>query len=428
MDEKIFNILMGGGIHDEEQFQLLELTKQLEELKKDNDSKNEIINNLVLTQNQQKEEIENLKTELKKPRKRPPAKSLESYDLVNLNKFLKTEDYKLINPEIYEYDEEITAFDRNSKLDNYFRDYQKQFILDWSLSVQELVILYYGVGSGKTMIAVNCAEQFATINNDSHIYFLVPASLVLPTIKEMYMRGIDPTRKTKNGDYVYYFLSYQQLLRSNFDFKENSLLILDEAHNLRNLKTKQIFEKISARKTKPLENYSLVGNKLAEKMIKASSKFLRSIFMTGTLFVNTPGDIETIISIGYKKAPMLDFDKEKYAIIHTDPAQFKLYYDGLISFYRIPSDAPQFPKKIFNFIPIISESYNYKRGEDPYFMNSRTDSSEDKVKWIINFLKEHKNEKTLIYSQFIDRSINKLTTILNKLGIKYGVINGSYNT
>ena len=83
-----------------------------------------------------------------------------------------------------------------------------------------MTILYYGVGSGKTMIAVNCAEQYQEMTKNAHIYFLTPASLVLGTIKEMYDRGIDASRKNENGEFIYYFVSYQQLLRSNFDFKE----------------------------------------------------------------------------------------------------------------------------------------------------------------------------------------------------------------
>ena len=69
---------------------------------------------------------------------------------------------------------------------------------------------------------------------------------------------------------------------------------------------------MSARKYEETENFSLVGNKLASKLILSSSKFLRSIFMSGTLFVNSPSDLETIISIGYKKFPLLNKDKEKY--------------------------------------------------------------------------------------------------------------------
>ena len=111
--------------------------------------------------------------------------------------------------------------------------------------------------------------------------------------------------------------------------------------------------------------------------------------MTGTLFVNSSEDLETIISIGYKKAPMLNFDKDEYFKIQSsfDQKSFHLYYDGLISFYRIPSDAVQFPKKIFHLVPIEYEVESYGRNEDPYYINSRTDSAENKIDWVINFIK-----------------------------------------
>jgi hypothetical protein len=151
--------------------------------------------------------------------------------------------------------------------------------------------------------------------------------------------------------------------------------------------------------------------------------------MTGTLFVNSSEDLETIISIGYKKAPMLNFDKDEYFTIQSsfDQKSFHLYYDGLISFYRIPSDAVQFPKKIFHLVPIEYEVEKYGRNEDPYYINSRTDSAENKIDWVINFIKNHRNEKTLIYTQFITRSANVLMRQLDKLNIPYGVINGAYN-
>ena len=139
--------------------------------------------------------------------------------------------------------------------------------------------------------------------------------MVLNTISEMYKHGINPDMRYPDGSPMYYFVSYQQLLRSSFDFKDNSLIILDECHNLRNLKTESIFDKVSARKYEAAENFSLVGNKLATKLILSSSKFLRSIFMSGTLFINNPMDLETIISIGYKKFPLLNKDIEKYQII-----------------------------------------------------------------------------------------------------------------
>ena len=336
-------------------------------------------------------------------------KDIEKYDIFNFHKFLRTEDGKILSsqPELYEYTPNITAFDKNLKKNpNYYRDYQKRFIEDWSLSVQELVILYYGVGSGKTMIAVNCAEQFTEITPNSSVYFLTPASLVLGTIKEMYDRGIDPARKDQNGNYIYNFVSYQQLLGSTLNFKQNSLLIIDEAHNLRNFVSKPLFEKESARKYKATGNYSLVGNKVAQALLTSEVSFVRTIMMTGTLLVNSSRDLEALMSIGYKKMPLLNLEETNYNIMMSDEKSFKIYYEGLLSFYRIAQNYPTMPKKNYIIQPILDKTLYMLSGkeamyEDPYYMNTRNQSLNEKVKFIIDLILEKPNEKFLIYSQFL---------------------------
>ena len=394
----------------------------------------------------QKEENAKLAEELGnvKEKRTRNLKNIEDYDIDNFRKFLRTADAKAIfgeegeekketyiNPQYYAYDEENTAFDRLKRNKKFF-DYQQQFIEDWTVSSQELVILYYGVGSGKTTIAINCAEQFQALNNDAHVYILTPASLVLGTIKECYDRGIDPTRKNNKGEYIYYFVSYQQLLNSKFDFKDNSLLIIDEAHNLRNIQAKEISEKESARKYVKTGNYSLVGNVLATKLIHSSSKFLRSIFMTGTLFVNSEKDIEALISIGYKKQPMLDIDEIKYdSIMHSDK-EFKIYYEGLISFYRLSENDVRFPKKKYHFENIPSDEVILLTGRDlkefdSYFRTTRTQATQEKFEWINKFMKTQKGKRTLIYSQFLTKKIKPLEQYLNILGFKVGIISGELN-
>ena len=420
--------------------------------------------------------LEDNETGAKRKRK---VKSFDAYDILNLNKFLRTQDEVFLNPEVYEYDEDKTAFDKFLKKNpNYYREYQKKFIEDWSVSSQECVILYYGVGSGKTMIAVNCAEQFAVLNPNSSVYFLVPASLVFGTIKEMYRRGIDPNRKNDNGDYIYYFVSYQQFLNTDLVFQPNSLLIVDEIHNLRNFYTQEITEKMSSRKWKKTENFSLVGTKLGITLLQNENKFLRSIFMTGTLFVNSQYDLEPIISIGYKKTPLYKHKIDELKTLILDPQSFKQYYQGLISYYKISEDNKEFPstKYQFEIVPynpteayeltpykakqmlkkmkdenledddiVINNEYTYKQlkegimnndfedllnklpEKDAYLMNSRNQSIVAKGKWIINFLKKHKKEKTIIYSQFKGYTLEPLYKIINKdfKELKYGVIDGS---
>jgi hypothetical protein len=368
-------------------------------------------------------------------------KDIEVFNLLNLFRFFNKYDEGLlyhpdeekrkkdeegnfiIDKALYEYDPLFSAFDKN--IDNY-RLHQQRFIKDWSVSAQELVIMYYGVGTGKTLIAITAAEEYVRLNTNSYVYFVMPSSLVLNTILEMFKFGIDPTIKDDEGNNIYNFISYAQLLRTKYDFRDNSLLIVDEIHNLRNLYTQEISIKVSARKWKPSGNYSLVGSVLAEQLLDNSHNFIRKIFMTGTLFVNSSRDLEPIIAIGYNKRPLLKLDKDEYMTIMTNEEAFKEYYEGLVSFYRISGDEKKkMPTAEYHF-PIIDmpsiHSKSFKK--DPYFINTRTLGIEEKIEWIINFLKNHKNEKTLIYTQFLDRSLRPLTKTLEYMNIDYAVISG----
>jgi len=407
MFEKLKKIIFGGGNLDDENKELL-----------DSLSKDELINLLK----KEREEKEIYKKKLEKI-KNKDSKTIDEYTESNLKNWINwaiSKDKEHLNPEVLQYDEHFTSFDKTIINDTgiKYRVYQKKFIEDWTISTTELVILYYGVGSGKTIISLNCAEQFLGLNPESFVYFVIPASLVLNTIKSMYAIGIDPRRKNKDGEYVYKFISYQQLQRSKINIKPRSLLIIDEAHNLRNFQTKEVKDKISARKWKKTDNYSLVGNKVAELLLKNKNTFLRSIFLTGTLLCNSPDDIEALIAIGYKRSPLIQKDRVELEIIQSEKNSFDKYYGGLVSFFRLSDKDPLFPKKKYKFIGIKSPKGEYEKKDDSFFYLSRNDGMAEKVKWIIKFLSKKKNEKTLIYAEFINRSIQILMRELKKKDIE----------
>ena len=350
--------------------------------------------------------------------------SIEHHDILNFHKYLKTNDGKWLStqPELYAYDPSQTSFDKN-KTSLY--SYQKKFIEDWAVSAQELVILYYGVGSGKTMVAVHCAEQYQEIVKDAHVYFIVPASLVIGTITEMYSKGIDAKRKNSKGEYIYYFISYQQIVNSDFEFKENSLLIIDEAHNMRNIVSTELSSVANSARWPETGDFSLVGNKLAQKLIMNKHKIVRTIMMTGTLFVNDISDIDALISIGYKKPPLLELDKTTLEYINNaNDKLFKIYYEGLIAFYRLSETDIRFPKKNFDIIDIPSEDVRLESGEDHYYQTSRTQGTEEKMKWLFKFLEEKREERTLIYSQFKSSKIKPILKKLLESGFRVGYISG----
>ena len=440
----ILKLLLGGGKYETEHDKFMQHFKRLRGGGKLEDALEEIAKLKAIIQ-QQANDISELKA------KRTTRRGFQAISQTNLKKEFKTGWYKenlLIHPELYNYhfNPEESSFDKinSGKVKNVsykkkddgtmeksistlsFRNYQKEFIESWSVSSQEAVILYYGVGSGKTLIATNCAEQFTELNPKHHVYLLTPASLVLGMMEGMYKAGIDPTRQYEDGSYVYYFISYQQMIRSDMNFKPDSLLIVDEVHNLRNFFTKGINEKVSARKWVETGDYSLLGNVLARKLMLSENKFLRSIFMTGTLFVNSPADLEAIIALGYKKRPLLNFNADSWERLQS-PAyddEFRIYYQGLISFYRIPSTSKEFPKKNFHFIPIVAVPEEGETEQDNFFVDSRNAFNGAKNEWVLDFLKEHRGERTLIYTQFVNRGIMPLLEQLDNLKIKYRVISG----
>jgi len=434
LQDELFNTLSGGNTASQDEIikNLQELLKQkdqeIERFKKDNQR----LENLVDAVKEEKTKVSRRK------------KDIETYTDLNIFRFFKTEDGKVFNPDPkkrkesetellpYEYDENETAFERNlrTKKINY-RDYQKDFIQNWSVSEQKLVILYYGVGSGKTLIALNCAEQFTELNDLSRVYLLLPASLVLGTIQSFFRFGIDPTRKNKDGQYIYNFISYQQLLISQVDFGYKSLLIIDEAHNLRNIKYQEIKEKESARKWVSTGNFTLLGNKVSQILMEQSSNFLRTIMMTGTLLVNSPDDLEALISIGNNKPPLLEKNRKEYDLMLDDEKLFKNYYQGLISYYKIPfNKEPKMPKTNFQLIPIISQSameklsIPYGPQADMFFLRNRNEGMGEKIKYTIDYIKKNPNKKILIYAQYVDLAVKHLKEALEKENIKFGYITG----
>ena len=403
-------------------------------------TKNDIINHL---KGGAKDDEENDEEELNKEQDITKGKAINAYTVINILTFLKSEKGlyyqgkkqnemgELVNKKLFEYDPFETAFEKN--YDKY-RDYQKNIIEHWSMSYQELLILYYGVGTGKTIVATTCAEEFSRLNPDSSIYFLLPASLVFNTISLMFHYGIDPTIKFKNGDkkgqYIYNFTSYQQMIRTQFDFTDNSLLIIDEIHNLRNLTTER-FKVKQGIKWADSGQLKLVGNVLSKYLLLNSKKVIKKIFMTGTLFVNGPEDLESIISLGYNKFPYLNYNKEKYDSIMENDEAFKNYYQGLIAFYRIKGENLKLmPSVKYHFISINTKDNAAllpKPENDKFLIETRTFGSKEKIEWVIKFLLEHSKEKTLLYVQFLDRQIIPLENLLKKNKIDYGIITGILN-
>lgn len=126
------------------------------------------------------------------------------------------------------------------------------------------VIVYHGLGSGKTLTSIDVASK---LNEQSLV--IVPASLISNYRKEI--------SKYKGNAKKFKVISYEGSLKMNINV-DNKVLIIDEAHRLRNQYRKN-----------------------AKKIMEASKNALKIVLLTGTPLVNRPSDISPLVNMIAKK-------------------------------------------------------------------------------------------------------------------------------
>ena len=438
--EHIKPYIVGGGDADDENRMLIEeLKKQLAEkdkilaenekkindLKKENETQklsNQQIATLLLKQEQQYRHLQ--------ARKERKQKSLDTYNALSIKRRYTLKDEKLTNPALTNQNE-FTAFDRinnnDTEYNTYnitFKNYQKKFIDTFTQNTNPLTILHYGVGTGKTLIAVCCAQEYITLQgiDNAYVYIITPPSLILNTMTEMMNVGIPFDLKNSKGEYVFHYISFNQLLLSKLQFKKNSFLIIDEVHNLRNFKTRNNTEKLSARKRKRGENFSMTGNKTAIKIILEANKeqaIKKTLFMTGTLMINGVDDLDSIMALGYMKPPLLkNFEDKWYNIVGPPYTPLKLdekkydqsytqlnqYFSGIISTYFVSADDPQYPTVKYKFT-YVNKDNTKDITTDIYESVIKNLNTRAKIKRKENFIKDLRNT-TRGNIDYIKRKIN----------------------
>lgn len=431
--EHVKPYILGGGDADDENTrmidelkkQLAEKDKKINELQKINESQkmtNQQIADLLLKQEQQYRHLQ--------ARKERKQKSLDTYNALSINRRYKVKNDELLTNPALKNQNEFTAFDRINNNDveynTYnikFKSYQKNFIDMFTQNTNPLTILHYGVGTGKTFIAVCSAQEYINLQgiDNAYVYFVTPPSLVLNTMSDMMKLGIPFDLKNSNDEYVFHYISFNQLLLSKLQFKKNSLLIIDEVHNLRNFKTQNNTEKLSARKRKRGENFRMTGNKTAIKIILEANKeqaIKKTLFMTGTLMINSVDDLDSIMALGYMKPPLLkNFEDKWYDIVGPPYTPLKLdetkydqsytqlnkYFSGVISTYFAPADDPQYPTVKYKFV-YVNKTNTQDITEDIYKSILKNFNTRVNIKMKENFIKETK-KTTRQYHESIKRRL-----------------------
>ena len=324
----------------------------------------------------------------------------------------------------------------------------QQGVLD-QLSESELksLLMYHGLGSGKTLSAI-------TATSDTPTDFVVPASLRENAKKELQKF----TKKHKSN-----VRSYEHYRKHGPTDKATSL-VLDEAHKISNPDTQAAKALLASAKkysTKllltgsPIKNHPydlmpLLGVLNPAEKIPSREKFNEAFIKTeqvdpgfwAKLKGATPGEVETIKNkdkfqemwkgkVNYYQGSNDDYPDvtEKNVSVVMSPIQQKLYK-------KTTEDIPYSVRvKMEKGIPL---SKSEKAHINSYFSASRqisnsvrnygeqdsTPKIDKMVKDIQKTLKKHPTGKTVTYSNYLNSGVNEIATELEKKGIPYGVFNG----
>jgi len=297
--------------------------------------------------------------------------------------------------------------------------HQKRFIESYLYSNLRSAIIFHGVGTGKTFTAVATTKAYLQIYPENKVILICPPALLFNFIDSMIKYGLNPQDKR------FSYFSYTTFTTKKIDTK-NSLLIIDEAHNLRT----QIEYLEHEGKTIP------TTGKRPFLTIEKAKDCHKSILLTATPFINTPYDIENLLAIGEGRMP---YNKDIFGNLISDNKGRYDYFKYRISKFMNPSGDKNFPEKKEKYISfVVDESSEEARKikaiatkENPAYVYSRLDSFvNDKIYFIVNEMnkQENKNKKFVIYSNYI-AGVDKIIEILNENDInKISVISGKINT
>ena len=287
------------------------------------------------------------------------------------------------------------------------------------------VIVVHSVGTGKTLTAISTAQ--CLLNNDivKNIIVITPTSLQQNFINQMMMYGIESEDVSNN--YTFYTIQgiVNAIENNSVVSPSKSLIIIDEAHNLRKINSSRF-----------------------DIIFKYSKKASKIMLLTATPLINYKYDIINLISLANANKPItIDYFNN---MINTDnDKELHKYINDVFSFYIKDknNDDPNFPssKIIEIFLPMnelyhkiylnvekgqVSKIPDFKGKNIHVFYNGLRrasniiDKKSPKVNWIIKKIKLEKKAKFVIFSHFINMGIKPIMDWLDNHNIDYGHVTG----
>lgn len=289
------------------------------------------------------------------------------------------------------------------------------------------IIAIHDVGTGKTLTAVTAGQCFLNESPTHKVIVVTPVSLQKNFIQTLEKYGVSAEDKKRFKFYTIqgFYSAYKNKLVKDED---ESMLILDEAHNIRTNQGE--FDGLDA----PIQNKEV--GVYAKALIELGKNVKRALLLTATPMVNLPADMINLIAIvnGEKEITSKEFYK----------LDFKKWLMKKVSIY-VPSPEffkDKFPRTTYHDVFLTMPPHYYKEymrveilptlKELPFYnglrqvSNSLDGQNSPKVEWIMKHIsKSRKNHKFVVFSHYLKSGLELVMKKLKDADIPFLYINGS---
>jgi hypothetical protein len=262
----------------------------------------------------------------------------------------------------------------NKKTGDELRKYQ-EFLgkyLDYNSPFHDILI-YHGLGSGKTRTALHVASLIYNASMDVNIFILLKATLKESTWVKEIERWLHPDEKEHMKANIY-FISYDapnadkmflDIVKS-VDAAKKSMYIIDEAHNFIN----NVYTNMSSKQGR--RALTIYEHIIQDKKDNSDT---RTILISGSPAINIPFELALTFNLlrpdifpkSESQFNQMYVSTDAYPVINPDNKNnFQRRIIGLVSHY-IGSTPELYAKKIVNYVDVQMSDYQaliYKHYEE----------------------------------------------------------------
>jgi Helicase conserved C-terminal domain len=224
--------------------------------------------------------------------------------------------------------------------------YHQKVVLDFVMAYSNLrgLLIYHQLGSGKTILAITVCEMLQKRFPKYKKIFLVQRSLrenVISNMQKINVDCHDYTFISSNANNL-----MEQINRKFFDL-ENTILVVDEAHNL--------------------FNAILNGSKNAIDLYRKvmDTRQIKIFFLSGTVIINDPAELGVCFNMlnGYFRQNLTLFP-EYYDTFHDyfiktndNDDKFLARVYGLVSYHSSKKEMPEQKPLVVKYVPMTKYQY-----------------------------------------------------------------------